>query len=198
MKLTHAGGPSRASLSTAPPAKRRIHVAHVAGVMRAALLLLVLLAGCASPEPSTGTTPASATVSTASPPTTATEPPGTAPGPASPPGAPAPSSSPTLGIVLDETHDFSAGGRKVSTFNVTGAETKVVIEIGSGGPPSDGSFTNAVTQFYFPDTTSPFLAELPGQETRDVTTEQQPHRGTWRIVHDGSGRTTIHVRVTLQ
>ena len=103
-----------------------------------------------------------------------------------------------LGVVLDETHDFAGGGQRMSFFNVTGGEKKVVIFIDSAGPPEDKSFTSAVVSFYFPTTTSPFLGEQPGQEKHNFTIEQQPHVGMWRIVYDGVGKTSVHVRVTLE
>lgn len=145
--------------------------------------------GCASPDadPTPALTP---TASVATPPVES--------------GAPtvSPTSpsldAPTLGVVLDERHDFAAGARKVSTFNVTGGERSVVIFVESAGPPADRSFTSAVVDFYFPGSTSPFLGELPGQEAGNFTTEQQPHRGMWRVVYDGVGKTSVHVRVTLQ
>jgi len=160
--------------------------------MRALLLLaaLALLAGCAEPE--TGATPV-VTPSVTSPPATP------AMTPATPSATPTPTAPPvTLGVVLDETHDFAAGGRKMSFFNVSGAESKVVIFVDSAGPPEDRSFTSAVVDFYFPSTTSPFLGELPGQEKHSFTVEQQPHVGMWRLVYDGVGKTSVHVRVTLE
>lgn len=176
--------------------------------MRAALLLFVILlvAGCASPEPSSTATPTPATTATparatATPATAAATP---ASATATPTSAAAPSSpSPPgpelhLGVVLDVTHSFAEGKRVVETFNVTGGEQRVVIHVVSAGPPEDKSFTSAVVDFYFPQTTSPFLAELPGQQANDFTIQQQPHRGTWRIVFDGVGKTSAQVQVTLE
>lgn len=168
--------------------------------MRAVLLCLaILVAGCASPDPSAdatpgGTSPPAGTVTTPAAATTVVT---ASPAATTPP---APTSSPEvfLGVVLEETHDFATDGRKTSFFNVTGGESKVVIDIASAGPPADRSFQSAVVDFYFPGTTSPFLNELPGSETRSYTVEQQPHRGMWRVVYDGVGKTSVHIRVTLQ
>lgn len=176
--------------------------------MRAALALLSLalvLPGCASPEAADDTTPASASATpatspsspSASPAAPASPSPPSSPSPSPPPPASSPSEQVFRGIVLDETHDFSTDGRKVRTFNVTGAEQKVIIDIQSAGPPSDGSFTSAVVHFYYPNTTSPFLAELSGQQASEYTIERGPFQGMWKIVFDGAGKTSAHIRVTL-
>lgn len=153
--------------------------------MRSALLAIaVMLAGCASsPE----NAPANTTPT---------------------PSATAPGSTPDTesarqqqevkpGVVLDETHDYTDPPRQ-SFFNVTGAERTVVINITSSGPPADGSFQSATLHLYFPRTTSPFLAELPGQEAHTFEIRQQPHEGTWKLDYLGTGKVTVAVRVSLE
>ena len=157
--------------------------------MGALLLLALLVAGCASPEE--GAAPPTTTAASLTPTPEAT--------PAATPAAPSPSmDAPTLGVVLDETHDFAAGGQRVSMFNVTGAERRIVIGIESSGPAEGGAFSSAVVSFYYPRSTSPFLGELPSKEARSYTVEQQPHAGEWRIVYDGQGPTTVRIHVTLE
>ena len=157
----------------------------------APLIAILLLAGCASPDASN----AGAPTPTASP----------SPTPASPTPATPPATAPAipvddgvkLGVVLDETHDYT-GSESRSFFNVTGGERAVVINITSSGPPADRSFQSATLNFYFPNTTSPFVGDLPGQEARSFEMRQQPHHGMWKVEYLGTGKVTVSVRVTLE
>lgn len=155
--------------------------------MRALVVLAaLLLAGCAGSGPAATTTPGSPASQEATP------------SAASPTPTPTPAPTLQLGVVLDVTHDFARDAPANRTFNVTGGEHNVTIFVETSGPASDGRFSNSVVDFYFPTTTSPFLTELPAQQAHNYTVVQQPLQGTWRVVFDGGGPTSAHVRVTLQ
>lgn len=156
----------------------------------AALVAVLFVAGCASE--SGDTAPTSTTLAT---PTPASPTPGTSAAPAPSPTPPAPTTK--LGVVLDEAHDYTTTESQ-SFFNVTGAEKAVVINITSSGPPGDGSFQSATLHLYFPRTTSPFVAELPGEAPRSYELRQQPHEGMWKLDYRGTGKVVVHVRVTLE
>lgn len=47
-------------------------------------------------------------------------------------------------------------------------EKAVVINVTAGRSTEDRSFQSATLHIYFPSTTSPFLAELPGQEAHSA------------------------------